>query len=67
MLVKGRSYWVVPIQEEDLNAEVGTKLAKEITEKEFELGTTGEEAITGDEAITGIAAETKLMAHLAGT
>src|SRR5258706_5661708 len=33
MLVIGRSYWFVPIQDVDVNAEVGTKLAEETTEK----------------------------------
>ena len=33
MLVIGRSYWVVPIQNEDMKAESGMKLAEEIIEK----------------------------------
>ena len=33
MLVIGRSYWVVPIQDEDVNMEAGTKLTDETTEK----------------------------------
>ena len=31
MLVIGRSYWVVPIQDEDVNTKAGMKLAGEIT------------------------------------
>ena len=33
MLVIGCSYWVVPIQDEDVKTEAGTKLAGETTEK----------------------------------
>src|SRR5258705_12988365 len=33
MLVIGRSYWFVPIQEVDVNAEAGIKLTEETTEK----------------------------------
>ena len=41
MLVIGRSYWVVPIQDEDVKTEAGTKLADEITEKLSVTGVTG--------------------------
>ena len=41
MLVIGRSYWVVPIQDEDVKTEAGTKLAEEITEKPSVTGVTG--------------------------
>ena len=83
MLVIGRSSWVVPIQGEDVNAEAGTKLAEETTEKSSVTGVTAdEEAITRSEAIaqtetTGLEAiteftdkseaETNWMAYLAGT
>ena len=40
MLVIGRSYWVVPIQDEDVKKEAGTKLAEETTEKSSVTGTT---------------------------
>ena len=44
MLVIGRSYWVVPIQDVDVKAEAGTKLAEETTEKSSVTGiTAGEE------------------------
>ena len=33
MLVIRRSYWVVPIQDEDVNTEAEIKLAEETTEK----------------------------------
>src|SRR5258705_12559518 len=38
MLVIGRSYWFVPIQNVDVNAEAGTKLAEEATEKSSVTG-----------------------------
>ena len=38
MLVIGRSYWVVPIQDDDVNTEAGIKLAEETTEKSSETG-----------------------------
>ena len=43
ILVIGRSYWVVPIQDDDdVKTEAGMKLAEETTEKsEAEAGTTG--------------------------
>ena len=43
MLVIGRSYWVVPIQEEDVKAEAGTKLAGETTENSETLSAYGAE------------------------
>ena len=48
MLVIGRSYWVVPIQDEDVNTEAGIKLAKETTEKSSVTGTTTDGAETTD-------------------
>ena len=57
MLVIGRSYWVVPIQEEDVNAEAGTKLAEETTENSETAGT----------GVTGIQAETELITAGTGT
>ena len=43
MLVIGRSYWVVPIQDVDGKTEAGIKLAEEITEKSSEAGGAGVE------------------------
>ena len=68
MLVIGRSYWVVPIQE-DVNTEAGRKLAEETTEK---FSVTTDEAITGDgeetETETGTVVRTELeLETTAGT
>ena len=51
MLVIGRSYWVVPIQDEDVNTEAGMKLTEETTEKSSVTGATTDEAIA---SVTGI-------------
>ena len=59
MLVIGRSYWDVPIQDEGVKTDAGMKLAEEITEKSSATGvTTGEE---GDTGVLVLAAGTKLM------
>ena len=70
LLVKGRSYWGVPIQGEDVK--VGTKLAEETTKKSSEIPekTSVTSGIGGDEAATAVTigeaetliAGTKLMA-----
>ena len=47
MLVIGRSYCVVEIQDEDVKTDAGMKLAEEITEKSSATGvTTGEAGTT---------------------
>ena len=66
MLVIGRSYWVVPIQDEDVKTEAGIKLAEDTTEKsagtEAEReGETKAGAETGVE--TGSFAATNLIAR----
>ena len=48
MLVIGRSYWVVPIQDEDVKMEAGTKLTDETTEKRSVTGVTGRGTVTGE-------------------
>ena len=63
MLVIGRSYTVVSIQDEDVNAEAGIKLAEETTEKSLVTGTTTgaePEAGAGTEAEKEREAEIKL-------
>ena len=80
MLVIGRSYWVVPIQDEEVKTEGGTKLAEETTENsvgetkaladnvETDAGITETDAgITGVDAGTGAsAAGTKLTTRRGG-
>ena len=41
MLVIGRSYWIVPIQDEDVNMEGGMKLTEETMEKTSEVAEIG--------------------------
>ena len=51
MLVIGRSYCVVPIQDEDVNMEAGMKLTDETTEKPSVTGVAGIVGTTG--TVTG--------------
>ena len=50
MLVIGRSYWVVPIQDEDMKTDAGMKLAEEITEKSLATGEREGDTGAGTEA-----------------
>ena len=66
MLVIGRSYSVVPIQDEDVKTDAGAKLAEEITEKSVKAEVTElEETTEATEGKTG-AAGTKSIAYRGG-
>ena len=67
MLVIGRSYWVVPIQDDEVKTEAGTKLTEETTEKSEtgQGGKTGEDETTS--GVTGTeTAGIKLIAYRGG-
>ena len=73
MLVIGRSYWVEPIQGEDVKKEAGTKFAEETTERPSVTGEVGAgagaenereaEAELGAEAETEAGAESEAEAE----